>query len=892
MKKPIFFHCLLSVWMFLYGIPTYTQHSVLDYAQSKPYIIRHIEVESPSENILQSYVIQASQLHPGQKIRLPGVEVSMAIKNLQRTQLFTQIKIFQKPVNQDSVDLAIYLEEVKHISRKHITGLTQTESNRINHLVSPEMKQGLGITEYLLKNTTYKIQQYFAKKNYPQVQVNVIVTPDTAEKNAPDILPGGYLITLNIHRGEKTKLARIEVEGNQYMNLSSIRKSLRESMIETSRFDVWTDIANLLTGQIKAQQIDSTLLEKGFYESAVEYLRNSIRLNLFTSTKFDKNTFNESKASLLDLYASKGYKDAKIIHDSIYQINQTYQVKFNVQEGPQYYFRNITWIGNKTYRSGTLDTVLGIRKGDVYDQLKLQAGLINHTDGSDITSLYQDQGFFYFTAVPVETVVPGDSVDIEIRIYEGRQPRIGKINIYGNTKTSDVVILRELQVHPGDLFNKSSILLSQEFLSQLGIFIAKDMEVVPKPNALDGTVDLDFIVKEAPADQVFLSGGWGANQLVGSLTFQFNNLSLRNFFKPKAWSPLPSGDGQKLSIIAQANDKYYRNISLSFTEPWLGGKKPISFSLAFNHSLMDNTMNQSFKLITTHASISLGTRLKWPDIFFQTSLTLSYQQFQATNYALFPNSQELFTGTSNNLALRAQIQRNSTNDPIFPTRGSIFSASVEATLPYSYFSANTLAPVTLQDKYTWLEYHQWKLKFQWFIALDQPANPKKSSRLVGMFKGEMGFLGYYNSNIGVSPFKRYFLGGDGLSGYYMDGREIIGCRGYQNFALTPGFTGEPASATGGGVYTKYTLELRFLMVSHPQVKLYALAFGEAGNAWQDTRNFSPFELKRSAGIGIRLYLPMFGLVGLDYGYGFDRLPGINESTRPKGIFHLTIGQQF
>jgi outer membrane protein insertion porin family len=873
-------------------IPAHTQNIILDYSLSKPYIIRHIGVESPSQNILQAYVIQTSQLQTGQKIRLPGVEVSMAIKNLQHTQLFTQIKIFQTLVNEDSVDLVIYLEEVQHISRKHITGLSKTEAGKINALISADMKQGLGITEYLLKNTAYKIQQYFSKKNYPGVEVNFIITPDTAEKNSPDVLPGGYLITLHIHRGKKTKLARIEVEGNQYVNLSSIRKSLRESMVETSRFDVWSDIAGLVTGKTNARQIDSTLFQKGFYESTFEYLRNAIRLNLFTSSSFDKNKFNQSKASLMDLYASKGYKDAKILQDSIYQVNNEFYVKFKVDEGARYYFRNISWVGNKTYRAGTLDTILGIQKGDVYDQLKLQAALLNQADGSDITSLYQNNGFFYFTAVPVETVVAGDSVDIEIRIYEGRRPRIGKINIYGNTKTSDVVILRELQVHPGDLFNKSSILLSQEFLSQLGIFIAKDMEVVPKPNAVDGTVDLNFIVKEAPADQIFLSGGWGASQFVGSLTLQFNNLSLRNFFKPKAWSPLPSGDAQKLSIIAQANDKYYRNLSLSFTEPWLGGKKPISLSLAFNHSLIDNSLNNSYKLITTHASVSIGSRLKWPDIFFQTSLTLLYQQYQVTNYALFPNSKELFSGKSNNLALKAQINRNTTNDPIFPTRGSIFSASVEATLPYSYFSASTLAPVTLQDTYNWLEYHQWKLKFQWFIGLDQPANPKKSSRLVGMFRGEMGFLGYYNSNIGVTPFKRYFLGGDGLSGFYMDGREIIGCRGYQNFALTPGYTGDVTSAVGGGAYSKYTLELRYLILSHPQVKLYALAFAEAGNAWQDTWNFSPFDLKRSTGIGIRLYLPMFGLLGLDYGYGFDPIPGVNESTRQKGIFHLMIGQQF
>ena len=888
MKRKIIFYGLISALLIGMNLKGYSQiTNSIDYSlTAKEYIIRTLSIESPSQTLNKQVVLSLSGLSEGQKIKIPGDDISSALQRLWEEKVFGNIKIYQTAIEKNFIDLVIYVEEKPRLSQKLIRGVKKSEADDVNEHIN--LRRGDIVTEYTLKNTEYAIKDYFSDKNYFDAQVDFKLEPDTAK----DAFPGGLLMIIKIDKKNKVRVGRITVEGNDSIRLTKIRKTLKDAMYEKSRFDIFQDVVDLFTGKRKGKEVDSIILADGFYESAFEYFRNAIRVNIFTASKYNKNEVANTKEAVIDLFNAKGYRDAKFIKDSIYLKEGDIYADFKIDQGHKYYFRNITWVGNKRYRSGTLDTVLSIKRGDVYNLEKLNSSLNFSQSGLDVTSLYQDNGYLFFNADPVEVNVTGDSIDLEIRIYEGKQARVGRINIYGNTKTNDYVVLRELRIHPGDLFSRSAIIRSQQALSQLGIFDAQNMDIKPRPNPIDETVDLDFYVVEAPSDQIQLSGGWGAGQLVGTLGLTFNNFSLRNIFKRKAWTPLPSGDGQKLSINAQSNGKYYQNYSFNFTEPWLGGKKPISFGIFFSHSIIDYTSTASYKLNSTNVGITVGKQLKWPDDFFGMSFTVAYQRFDVTNYALFAGQSQKFTGISNNIAFTAQIQRNSTNDYIFPTEGSMFSASVEATLPYSALTGQDMKSAPLDQKYQWMEYHKWKIKAQWFIPLDKAAHSNKQSKFVLMARGEMGFLGYYNSDIGVTPFKRFFLGGDGLTGFNIDGREIIACRGYQNYSLTPGFTGNAASAVGGGVYTKFTMEFRYLISPNPQSKIFALAFLEAGNAWADVRDFQPFKLNRSVGVGVRIFLPMFGLLGVDYGWGFDPIPGVNEATRQKGVFHFMIGQQF
>jgi outer membrane protein insertion porin family len=893
MKRKILFYSVIVIILMNYTGNLYSQIDKMPYDKSSEYIIRKLSVESPSQTLNHKVVMQLSGLTEGQKIKVPGDDISAAIDRLyEDNSPFANIKIYYSAIEKNFIDLVIYVEEKPRLSKFSIRGVKKSEADDLREHIN--LRRGNIITDYLIKNTEYYIKDFYADKNYFDAQVNFEMFPDTTT----DAFPGGITMRILVDKKDKVRVARITVQGNEHVKLTKIRKALKESMYEKSRFDVFQDFVDWIKGKKKTDR-DSVIKDKqaeinyyevanqeGIYEQAIEYFRNSIRVNIFTSSKYNKNEVPATKDAVIDLFNAKGYRDAKFTKDSIYLKDGDIYADFKLDEGNKYYFRNISWVGNKRYRSGTLDTVLNIKKGDVYNLDKLNNSLHFSQNGLDVTSLYQDNGYLFFNADPVEVRVVGDSIDLEIRIYEGKQARVGRINIYGNTKTNDYVILRELRIHPGDLFSRSAIIRSQQALSQLGIFDAQNMDVKPRPNPIDGTVDLDFYVAEAPSDQIQLSGGWGAGQLVGTLGLTFNNFSLRNIFKRKAWTPLPSGDGQKLSLNAQSNGKYYQNYSFNFTEPWLGGKKPISFSLFFSHSIIDYTSTASYKLQSTNVGITIGKQLKWPDDYFGISFTLNYQRFDVTNYALFAGTSDRFTGVSNNIAFTAQIQRNSTNDYIFPTSGSLFIASVEATLPYSLLTGQDMKTATLAEKYQWMEYHKWKVKGQWFIPLT------KNEKFVLMARGEIGFLGYYNPDIGVTPFKRFFLGGDGLTGFNIDGREIIACRGYQNYSLTPGYNGNASAAVGGGVYTKYTMEFRYLISPNPQSKIYALAFMEAGNAWQDVRDFQPFKLNRSIGFGVRIFLPMFGLLGVDYGYGFDPIPGVNEATRQKGVFHFMIGQQF
>jgi outer membrane protein insertion porin family len=486
-----------------------------------------------------------------------------------------------------------------------------------------------------------------------------------------------------------------------------------------------------------------------------------------------------------------------------------------------------------------------------------------------------DDGYLFFNVEPVEALVVNDSIDLEMRIREGKQATINKVTVVGNTKTNDHVILRELRTKPGQLFSRADIIRSQRELSQLGYFNAETLGVEPKPNPVDGTVDIEYTVEEKPSDQIELSGGWGAGRIVGTLGVSFNNFSLRNMFKKGAWRPLPAGDGQRLSLRAQSNGLFFQSYNFSFMEPWLGGNKPNAFSMSAYHSVQSNGIQRGElnreAIRITGVSVGLGTRLKWPDDFFLLQGELSYQNYILENYQLISGFNN---GNSHTFSLKGTLTRNSIGDPIFPTYGSTLSASVEVTPPFSSFTGIDYASAEQAEKYKLIEYHKWKFDAKWYISL--------AKNLVIQTKMQFGFLGGYNSDLGISPFERFYVGGDGLSGFGLDGREIIALRGYDNNSLSANF--------GGTIFTKYGAEFRYRISPNPQATVYVLAFAEAGDSWLTFDEFKPFQLKKSAGLGVRIFLPMFGLLGLDYGWRFDDVPGRPDMA--PGQFHFSIGQQF
>ena len=673
---------------------------------------------------------------------------------------------------------------------------------------------------------------FYIEKGYLNATAEVREVKDSTFANR-------VVLIIDVDKKNRIKIHSLEFEGNTYFSDKKLRKAMKETKV------------------------------KKWYK-------------IFTSSKFLDEKYQEDKAKVIAKYTDKGYRDAKIVSDTVFKHDEkTVDIRITIDEGKQYYFRNITWVGNIKYTSHVLDSILGIRKGDIYEGSVLDERLFMNQSGRDISSLYMDDGYLFFSVTPVEVNVENDSIDLEMRIYEGKQARINKVTVVGNVKTNDRVIMREIRTKPGELFSREKIIRTQRELAQLGYFDQEKLGVNPKPNPIDGTVDIEYTVEEKPSDQLELSGGYGSNQLVGTLGLSFNNFSARNIFNGASYSPLPSGDGQKLSLRAQTNGKYYQSYNASFTEPWLGGKKPNSLSVSIFRSIQSNGVSkgelnrQSIEI--TGASVGLGKRLKKPDDYFTNYIEASYQYYVLNNYGgtfLFAN------GYSNNLSFQESISRNSVDAPIYPRTGSTVSLTLQFTLPYSLFNDIDYRTATDAERYKFIEYHKWKFSSSWFTKL--------AGNLVLNTKIQYGFLGLYNRNVGASPFERFYLGGDGLSGYALDGREIIALRGYANNSVTPRNANN--AQVGGTIFDKYTLELRYPLSLNPSATIYLLAFAEGGNSWLKFNEFNPFSAKRSAGMGVRIYLPVFGLLGLDWGYGFDEIP--NDPGVNKGQFHFSIGQQF
>lgn len=791
----------------------------VNYNNKKTYSVGGISV-SGIQYLDHNVIIGLSGLNVGDSITIPGDKISDAITKLWKQGLFSDIKISASKLIGEVIFLDIYIQEQPRLSKFSFNGVNKSEADDLREKI--KLVKGMQVTENIINNTKNIIRTHFIDKGFYFSEINIVKFDDSVSVN-------NVILKINVNKGRRIKINEIAFEGSTVFKDKKLRRFLKETK------------------------------QKTWY-------------NVFKTSKYIESNFKDDKAKLIEKYNSKGFRDAKITFDTVYRHDEkTLNIKINIDEGKKYFFRNITWNGNTKHSTEKLNATLGIKKGDIFDQSVLDNKLI--IGETSVSSLYLDDGYLFFSATPVEILVENDSIDLEVRIYEGKQAIIDNVIISGNTKTNDRVIRREIRTKPGQLFNRSDIIRTQRELAQLGYFDPEKLNVNPTPNPAEGTVDLEYIVEEKPSDQIELSGGWGANMIVGTLGVSFNNFSAKNILNPNAYRPLPSGDGQRLSLRAQSNGTYYQAYNMSFVEPWLGGKKPNSFTVSLYHTIQSDGRKASDELRKyikiSGAALGLGRRLKWPDDFFTLYNEISYQHYilEKWNYFLYS------TGVSNNVSFSTTFARNSIDQPIYPRKGANFSLTLQVTPPYSLFNNKDYSQLTDQEKYKWIEYHKWTYKTSWFLTL--------AGNLVLNTKAEFGFLGMYNNKVGPSPFEGFYVGGDGLSGYNLYGRETISLRGYDHGSLTP--------ALGGNIYDKYTLELRYPLSLNPSATLYGLAFLEGGNAWYRFKDFNPFDIRRSAGVGVRIFLPMFGMLGVDWGYGFDEAqsPGSNKSQ-----FHFVIGQQF
>ncbi|MAO33138.1 MAG: outer membrane protein assembly factor BamA [Flavobacteriales bacterium] len=818
-------------------------NSVVDYSIPETYQIGGITVNG-ANNLNNSTLVAISGLSIGKPIKIPGEEISGAIKKLWQQGLFSNIDISIAKIEGNSVFLNINLKEHPRLSKFKFTGKKVRKSDITTLKEDLQLMRGKVLTQNLINNSIQTIKEYYINKGYYNVRVGYSTNIDSTTTNSENLI-------FNINTGKKVKIKEIIIKGrNQIVNKNK----------------------SLLNRNDSIYSISTRTLKKSMKETKA---KNFWRFWKFS--KFIDNNYEDDKKNIISKYNEIGYRDAKIEYDTSYMNNDnTITLEITINEGEPYKFGNITFIGNTVYSSEELSNQLGIKNNDIFDESVLNNRLFNSPDGTDISSLYLDDGYLFFNATPVEIAVTDKKIDIEVRIYEGKQARINKVMVKGNTKTNDHVIMRELRTLPGDLFKRSDIMRSQRELAQMQYFNPEKFDVKVDPDPVRNQVDITYVVEEKSSDQIQLQGGWGAGRIVGQLGLNFGNFSTRNILKKDKWTPLPSGDGQMLSLSASSNGIYYQNYNISFTEPWLGGKKPNSLTVSLYKSISSNGLQGDSRQATEimGVSLGLGKRLKYPDDYFSIYNGVSFQQYKLINNQSFFS---FSNGFSNNINYTIRLARNSVDQLIYPRRGSNLSLSLKLTPPYSKFDdIDDYSTVSDQAKYSWIEYYKWKFKSSWFSAF--------TDKLVVNTRVELGLLGAYNKNLGVAPFERFYVGGDGMSGmgYQFDGRELISLRGYSNNSISP--------STGATIYNKYTTELRYAISLNPSSTVYALSFLEAGNAWEDFDNFNPFEVKRSVGFGVRIMLPMIGMMGLDYGWGLDEINGKPDVNG--GQFHFSIGQQF
>ena len=791
----------------------------------KLYYIRDINIHGVQ--YLNSDILKSSAgLIAGDSIYLPSNFIANAISRLWSQRFFSDVKIGAQ-IEGDSLDLEVFLKERPRVNNWDFEGISKGKKKDL--LEKLKLKRGSELSDYIIDKNKKLIKAYWSEKAFRNTEVDVRITNDT-------LRPQMVNVTFLIDRKNKVKIGKINFTGNEQFKDKRLRRTFKKTHQKS--------------------------------------------INIFRGAKLNENDYEEDKDLLIDFYNSRGYRNATIVRDSIYPINdKRLGIDLEVSEGNKYYIRNVSWVGNSVY--------------DTYDKKSMhkRLGIGKETDpeAMSVSSLYQNNGYLMSQIEPAETIIGPDSIDIEVKVFEGKQFQINEVGITGNQRVDDEVIRRELRTFPGELYDRSLLMQTIRTLGSMGHFNPETIMPDIKPVS-DRLVNVNWPLEEQASDQFNIAGGWGSGTFVGSVGITLNNLSVKNFFKKGAWRPYPMGQNQRLSVSAQTNGTYYKAFALSFTDPWLGGKKPNSFTISAHFSEQNNAYyvwQKSTQYFRTYGvAAGLGKRLNWPDPYFTLYGEASYERFSLKNWNTFG----MTNGAANLLSLKLVFARNSVDQPIYPRRGSEFSASVQFTPPYSLWDGkdykkleqlanstnSTTADKANQERYRWVEFHKWQFKAQWFQALT------KNSNLVLMLKAEMGYLGNYNKHK-VSPFERFEVGGDGMSGYNIYGIDIISMRGYEDGAL------DPTSDYSVG-YNKYTAELRYPVILKPSSQIYVLGFLEGGNAFESWKKFSPFKIKRSAGFGVRLYLPVVGMLGIDWGYGFDAPAG---STKKSGSqFHFVLGQQF
>jgi outer membrane protein insertion porin family len=810
----------------------------LDYFNPKEFVIGGTTLTG-AKFLDKEVIITLSKLIKGEHITLPGEATGNAIKNLWAQGLFDDVQLDISRINQDTVYFEIQVSERPRLSSFELIGVSKSQKTDITEKLNARAGKTV-VNDNLYNTTTSTITKFLSEKGYFFTKVTYKSKPDPNQENS-------VILQVLIDKGRKVKVHEVKFTGNKEFKAKTLRKYLKKTR------------------------------QQAFYK-------------VFGSGKFNKTKYEEDKTKLIAKMQDKGYRDAAIVKDTVYQYSdKAVGIRIDLFEGPKYYFGDITWSGNAKYSTKDLERVLAIEKGELFSEEKLEKRLRGTGNSDDVSSIYLNDGYLTFNVDPVQTKIHGDTVDLEMRIYEGPQYTNNRITVVGNTITNDRVVQREIRTKPGDKFSKELLIRTVREIGQLGNFDEAKTVPTPKPNASDGTVDIEYAVEEKPSDQIELSGGFGGGRIIGTLGLTFNNFSLRNLFNLSAYKPLPKGDGQKLSLRGQTNGRQYQSYSFSFSEPWLGGKKPVSFGVSAFTSLQTNNAggiyaidenSTSFSKIRLNGvTVSLGRKLNFPDNYFQLVHSINMQQYILKNYPGFLFS----TGTSYNFNLTQELTRDSRDSPIFPHGGSYFKFTIQATPPYSLLNNTNYATASDKQRYRFTEYHKWKFDSQWFQTV--------AGKLVVMAQAQFGFLGTYNKAVGESAFERFKLGGDGMQGFdFLQGSEIIKMRGYANNVVVPaGSNYNIATTSGSPIYNKYVLELRYPVIASQQATAFLVAFAEGGNTWNNFGEFNPFNVRRSAGIGAKIFLPIFGLLGIDYGHAFDYIPGAPDGG--KQSFTFSIAQQ-
>lgn len=804
----------------------------ISYLSTKDYIIGGVTV-SGTQHLDNNVLITISKLVVGQYIEVPSEATSNVVKVMMAQGLFDDVQLWADKIEGETIFLNIRVNERPRLTRIDINGLSKSQTEEVRKRLKDNA--GKVVNENLINTTRNTIQRFLREKAYLYPEIKISTIKDTTQVN-------NEILIADVDRKSKVRVKKITFTGNKEFTQKQLRKNL-----------------------------------KGVKQKAW--------FRIFGPGKFKDEKYKEAKETLVAKMQNKGFRDAEVIQDSVIKIDdKNVLVNIDVYEGPKYYVGNIKWSGNAKYTDTVLNRILGIRKGDVFSQEKLTTKLLGGGRNSDdISSLYMNDGYLTFSIDPEQTRIYNDTIDLNLRIYEGAQFTVNNIIVKGNDVTNDRVVLRAIRTKPGQKFSKEAIMTSVREIAQLGNFDEQKTNPVPENvNHAEGTVDIVYNVAEKPSDQVELSGGYGAGQIIGTLGLTFNNFSTSNFFDKSSWKPLPRGDGQKLSVRGQTSGKRYQSYSFSFSEPWLGGKKPVYFGLSaytssssyggFNYYTGEQMVKDSElnRIWMTGVTATLGKRVQWPDNWFQVNTSLSFQRYKLQNYAnyfLFDN------GTAYNINLTQEISRNTIDAPIYPTSGSNIKFSVQLTPPYSLFNKINYQTAAPEVKYKWTEYHKWKFDSQWYAKI--------AGKLVFKAQAQFGFLGSYSNETGISTFERFKVGGDGMQGFdFLQGSEIIAMRGYANGVIIPEGTQNVniARNSGSPIYTKYQMELRHPVMLNEQATVFVLAFAEAGNTWNKFSEYNPFKVRRSAGVGARIFLPIFGMLGIDYGHAFDPIPGLPSST--------------